>query len=134
MTSQHLDHEQRLEQLRYLMGHHRMFLQLLWCSLPPALQFCPFVADYKLDVCFYSFDIFIQKNAEATFLLTNAVPPEIPQTAAVPPSQDIDVSVGAAAGVLVAVTWRPAALRELSPQRWPVLIHRSIVPSDQTFS
>lgn len=110
-----------------------MLLQLLWCSLTPAVQFCPLVADCKLDVHFYSF-IYIQKNAEATFLLTNAVPPEIPQTAAVSPSQDIDVSIGAAAGVLVAVTWRPAALRELSPQRRTVLIHRGIVPSDQTFS
>lgn len=48
--------------------------------------------------------------------LTHAVPPEVPQTAVVSSSQDVDISVVAAAGVLVAVTWRLAALRELSPQ------------------
>lgn len=48
--------------------------------------------------------------------LTHAVPPEVPQTAVVSSSQDVDISVVAAAGVLVAVTWRRAALRELSPQ------------------
>lgn len=76
----------------------------------------------------------IPPHAEVKFLLTDAVPPEIPQTAAVSSSQDIDMSVGAAAGVLVAVMWCPAALRELSPQTWTVLIHHSIVPSDQTLS
>lgn len=73
-------------------------------------------------------------HAEAKFLLTDAVPPEVPQTAAVPSTQDVDVSIEAAAGVFVAVTWCPAALRELSPQTWTVLIHHSIVHSDQTWS
>lgn len=76
----------------------------------------------------------IPLRPESKFLLTNAVPPEIPQTAAVSPSQDVDVSVGAAAGVFVAVTRRPAALRELSPQTWTVLVHHSIAASDQTCS
>lgn len=69
----------------------------------------------------------IAPHAEVKALLTDAVPPELPQTAAVPPSQDVDVSIRAAAGVLVAVTRRLAALRELSPQTQTVLIHRSIV-------
>lgn len=66
-------------------------------------------------------------QAEARFLLTDVVPPEILQTAAVSSSQDVDVSVSAAAGVLAAVTWCAAALRELSPQTWAVLIHPGIV-------
>lgn len=74
----------------------------------------------------------IPPQGEAKFLLTDAVPPEVPQTAAVSSSQDVDVSVGAAAGVLVAVAWCPAALRELSPQTWTVPVHHSIVPSDLT--
>lgn len=77
----------------------------------------------------------IAPHAEGKSLLTDAVPPELPQTAAVSPSQDVDVSIGAAAGVLVAVTWRLAALSELSPQTRTVLIHRSIVlPEEATWT
>lgn len=48
--------------------------------------------------------------------LTHVVPPEVPQTAAVSSSQDIDISIRAAAGVLVPVEWGLAALGEPSPQ------------------
>lgn len=55
--------------------------------------------------------------------LTHAVPPEIPQTAAVSASQDIDISISTAAGVFVAVTWWPAALGEPGPQARTILAH-----------
>ncbi len=55
--------------------------------------------------------------------LTYAVSPKVPQTAAVSASQDVDVSIMAAAGVLEAVTWGPAALREPSPQTGTTLTH-----------
>lgn len=55
--------------------------------------------------------------------LTHAVPPEVPQTAAVSSSQDIDMSIRAAAGMLVAVTWGQAALGEPSPQAWTTVAH-----------
>lgn len=55
--------------------------------------------------------------------LTHVVPPEVPQTAVLSSSQDVDVSIVAAAGVLVAITRRPAALGEPSPQTGITLTH-----------
>lgn len=55
--------------------------------------------------------------------LTHAVSPEVPPTAAVSSSQDIDITIGAAAGVLVAVRWGLAALGEQSPQARTTLTH-----------
>lgn len=55
--------------------------------------------------------------------LTHAVPPEVPRTASVPSSQDVDVSVAAAAGVLVAVPGGLTALGKLSPEGRAILTH-----------
>lgn len=48
--------------------------------------------------------------------LTHAVPPEVPQEVVFPASKDIDVPAIGAAGMLEAITWRPATLGELGPQ------------------
>ena len=56
-------------------------------------------------------------------LLTYTVPPEVPKATVVSASQNIDISMIAAAGMLIAVTWGPAALRELSPQTRTILTH-----------
>ena len=67
----------------------------------------------------------IQKfsKLESVAVLTHTVLPEVPQTAIFSATQDIDISTKAAAGVLVAVTRGPAALRELPPQARITLTH-----------
>lgn len=62
-------------------------------------------------------------NCALSLALTDAVPPEVPQTAVLSSSQDIDISLIAAAGVFVAVTWGLAALGEPSPQTGTTLTH-----------
>lgn len=56
--------------------------------------------------------------------LTHVVFPEVPQTSVLSASQDVDVCIVAAAGVLVAVAWGQAASQgELFPQTGVVLTH-----------
>lgn len=100
-------------------------MQLHQCSSTLSIRYTLSYSRYSLLPLFI---VITDPHAAGKILRTHTISPEILETAAASSSQDVDLSIRAAAGVFVAVTWRLAALREPSPQTRTALTHSGRPP------
>lgn len=95
-----------------------MFLQFFRRRFARTVQLGPLMTHYNIRAVGLanSSTSAIFRSTVRVQVLTHTVPPEVPQAAAASAPQDVHVTLGAAAGVFVAVAWRGGATGEQRPQ------------------